>query len=335
MEHMRISHAMTYPDPRSTGIIEDLCRADQYPVDGAISPGTTVGVGVFQPSHFSATYENIMQFLEASNPPLVTHYIKIKGLHNLYRTQLALLEPRLGAFDGIGRCYGMGLMLHSQSLMLKQYQTELQTELESIRLQCVKAGISLYEIDQVTGPQGSQPESSVPAHSDMLEIRKNTMEDKLLDNFSSTRNRINRWLLHSLRSDDKLARLHRSFLPDSILANESWARLVLKYWTLDEAAIGPELMAPFSISARYSYGVNSFMETPENEPFLSTSSPVESVIAPDVWKERNKSPTPGKGAERFRAVTIPVQPSAMLCNGFEGFGRCAPPPPPFPTQQPV
>jgi hypothetical protein len=52
--------------------------------------------------------------------------------------------------------------------------------------------------------------------------------------------RINMWLLKSLEASSKKKKLHRSFLPKTtILDEEQWARMVLKYWLLDEAATGP------------------------------------------------------------------------------------------------
>lgn len=40
-------------------------------------------------------------------------------------------------------------------------------------------------------------------HQDMFEIRKYTQDSRLLDGWSNTRDRINRWLLYSLRSDER------------------------------------------------------------------------------------------------------------------------------------
>lgn len=86
-------------------------------------------------------------------------------------------------------------------------------------------------------------------HYDMFEIRKQTLDAGLLGNWSSTRDRINCWLLHSLRSDDKLAQLHRSMLTEKSLNEKAWARLLLKYWYIDEAAVGTDLQASLSLGA--------------------------------------------------------------------------------------
>jgi hypothetical protein len=50
--------------------------------------------------------------------------------------------------------------------------------------------------------------------------------------------RINAWLLQCLQSSEEQADLHRSFLPDGKkIERDKWARMVLKFWPLDEAAI--------------------------------------------------------------------------------------------------
>lgn len=56
--------------------------------------------------------------------------------------------------------------------------------------------------------------------------------------WTTTRDRINGWLLDCLQSSETLTKTHKGFLNDSSLDHDDWARLVLKYWSLDEAASG-------------------------------------------------------------------------------------------------
>ncbi|KAK5732019.1 hypothetical protein LTR17_010855 [Elasticomyces elasticus] len=77
----------------------------------------------------------------------------------------------------------------------------------------------------------------------------------LLEDWDSTHDRINKWMLHMLSSDcDGLAEVHRGYLIEarqkhttslttSELSGRSWDRLVLKYWFLDEAALSIDALA--------------------------------------------------------------------------------------------
>jgi hypothetical protein len=82
-------------------------------------------------------------------------------------------------------------------------------------------------------------------HHNNLALGEVTSKATLLSNWTNTRDRINGWLLHSLRATDTAAALHMSMLGDAgkDLDEEKWARLVLKYWYLDEAATGLDVEA--------------------------------------------------------------------------------------------
>jgi hypothetical protein len=58
---------------------------------------------------------------------------------------------------------------------------------------------------------------------------------------STKRGRINCWLLQNLIASPEESRRHRSYLPNGQnLGEGQWARLVLEFWLIDEAAIGVE-----------------------------------------------------------------------------------------------
>lgn len=76
---------------------------------------------------------------------------------------------------------------------------------------------------------------------EMIEIQEMLDRSNLLGHWSGTRDRINRWLLHSLISDEGYAELHRSQMPEPDLDQPKWMRLLLRYWFMDEAATGVEI----------------------------------------------------------------------------------------------
>jgi hypothetical protein len=59
---------------------------------------------------------------------------------------------------------------------------------------------------------------------------------------ANQQDRINMWLLRNLQESSEEKIRHRSFLTDTEnMDEEKWARLVLKYWWLDDAAVVPEI----------------------------------------------------------------------------------------------
>jgi hypothetical protein len=54
--------------------------------------------------------------------------------------------------------------------------------------------------------------------------------------WTNSRDRVNNWLLESLQRSETLAQAHRAMLDMPDLCKKDWARLGLKYWTVDEAA---------------------------------------------------------------------------------------------------
>lgn len=90
-------------------------------------------------------------------------------------------------------------------------------------------------------------EDSKP-QNDMEALMSSLWTSNLLGQWNSSRDRINRWMLHMLGAETKQADLHRGIFKeqggDSIdIPNELWGRLILKYWFIDEAAIGFDLNA--------------------------------------------------------------------------------------------
>lgn len=188
-------------------------------------------------------YSVLFKAIEGAYPSAVGQYVLWRGLITLTQCQMRILSPSRG---------GDLMCEHNVDAALTKKSTEVQQQqaletgqrynekmLGKLRSQCIQDGHSLYEIDSVldlsvsTNSFGGSRE-----HKHMLAIRKKTLDSNLLQAWVSTRDRINSWLLHSLRSDDKLAQVHRSMLADPEINEKEWARLTLKWWTLDEAATG-------------------------------------------------------------------------------------------------
>lgn len=189
---------------------------------------------------------------------------------SLFDDQLALLKASVGSnqprgvddLDSTGAFGKSGKHSHRQKA-IEDSLMQLRHDLRDARRRCLQAGHSLYEIDQALHHTShTDPEPNLINHSDMFEIRRKTMDSSLIGKWTTTRDRINRWLLHSLRSDDSLAKLHRSMLADEDLTEKAWARLVVKYWALDEAAIGCELPTSLSVGATHSHR-DSYHESDE------------------------------------------------------------------------
>lgn len=188
-------------------------------------------------------YAALLKAIEGAYPRAVGEYVLWRGMATLFQCQLRILSKDLGVNNkceqskDAASAKSSTAQLQRQALEAGQRYNEMM--LGKLRSQCIKNGHSLYEIDQTMTLSTSQ--SGLDAsreHLDMLAIRKRSLDSYLLQAWTSTRDRINSWLLHSLRSDDELAKFHRSMLADPLLTEKEWARLTLKYWTLDEAATG-------------------------------------------------------------------------------------------------
>lgn len=165
--------------------------------------------------------------------------------------------------------------------ILKWERTALQERLTALRVvastsrrRCILAGHSLQGIDDRIRPPdlfkdpnhvsdtslGPQLERVPrPISNGVLERE---VKCEVLDEWSTNRDRINRWLLHCLQSDEEQAQLHKSMLAEPLLSDEDWARQVLRHWYIDEAALGHEVKTSLSIGAVDSHTVD---DAPDDE----------------------------------------------------------------------
>ena len=90
---------------------------------------------------------------------------------------------------------------------------------------------------------GHESELEGPPRNNLM---SSSWDAGLLIEWDSTRDRINRWILHALGTDDRQADVHRGyclreqprFSEIERVSGKAWSRLVIKYWFLDEAATG-------------------------------------------------------------------------------------------------
>ncbi len=277
-EHLKHSHAGT--SGTWLDLLKLTCQKDEVPLMPSSEIMGKVGFSIDEIPN--AEYQITLQRLTKSlYPAAIVDYISLSRLINLYEGQLALLKAQQEKGHPYQQVYdsqSVSSYILLQQRGLNRHLLHLKEKLSGSRTRCVIAGHSLFEVDQAL--QQNHPDRHVSAlpphvnHNDMLEVRRRTLNMALLGSWSTTRDRINGWLLHSLRADDSLARLHRSMLADSDLDEKDWARLVVKYWTLDEAATGFELTASASVGAIHSHEASSL----ELDDFQTCCSCLEPAI---------------------------------------------------------
>lgn len=251
----------TVTDSRiSSGVYNNLAAS-------ALEPGLESLGRVFEPTPCPVIYHNhqtLEDITERLYPPILLQYIK--SIHELRRREISCRALNLLSNEMFyvkktkednqvpNTDYDTILDLRQQ--LFKEINT-LTTQIQQLRSKCIQAGHSTHQIDSTLMDRALKETSGEhcgqlmrnPNHQDMLTIRKYTQDSGLLGGWSDTRDRVNRWLLHSLRAYDRLAHLHRSMLADPDINDEGWARVVLKYWNLDEAATGVELVTSLSVGA--------------------------------------------------------------------------------------
>jgi hypothetical protein len=147
---------------------------------------------------------------------------------------------------------------------LKTTLLSLETRIKIARNECLKNGHALHPVNEIlnscrlhdplTGLLLPTEDTSA-RHNDLLALRRKpsklaSLSNVTQSNWTSKLDRINGWLFHNLQSSSENAALHRSMLPDcQSLDEKSWARSVIKYWSIDEAAMGEENLASSSWGA--------------------------------------------------------------------------------------
>lgn len=190
-------------------------------------------------------------------PSTVVEYISLIETIRAYESKVSLLnllnfgsnlEGSLAFQRQSTVCESDIYILARERDVLQDRLWALLDNLQDCRRRRVFEGHSLYDIDERFGIKRLDSGS----HKHATEMLSNEIQKEgshLLSCWSSNRDRINRWLLDCLKSDEHQARLHRSMLADPPIHDQYWTWQVLRHWYVDEAALGEELPIPRSVGA--------------------------------------------------------------------------------------
>lgn len=168
----------------------------------------------------------------------------------------------------------------------------VEDEVKKARTVCWQEGYDLDEIDNTfkfsmldlprcmtQTDNGTLTEK----HKDLIAVWPRADHRKKAKSWLTKQDQINAWLLQNLGASPDLMKLHQSFMFQGDTLNDvEWARLVLKYWPLDEAAEAAEQRNPSTIgavdslgarhSARVLFGIGGRSIEGESSTDLSASS---------------------------------------------------------------
>lgn len=187
-------------------------------------------------------YSEITQQDYSPFDPEITKYIDLILLSELaqFKMTLAVL---LGSSD-------MAIQKEIQSLDAQV--VAIDAEAEAVRLFLWTNGCDTLELDNhLALCRKSEPGVGLLVSSDAkemclqgnsnFEIPSNSSPSPSTGMDANKQDRINMWLLRNIQESSEEKTLHRSFLTKAEnLDEKKWARLVLKYWWLDDAAVVPE-----------------------------------------------------------------------------------------------
>ena len=220
------------------------------------------------------------RFTEALYPPDVIEYIYLIQLIKDYENKVNVLN--LLHFGS--NMHELVLQLpdcavESDLYVLRQERDALQKRLKTLRddlqilrMRCISEGYALYDIDHRFGLLGTvdagiraedrDPNSNLiqpmlQTASEVLAYEVRKTNSRLLGTWSSNRDRVNRWLLHCLQTDDTQAQLHKSILAEPPADDTDWARQLMRHWYCDEAATRGELQLSLSVGAVHSHTAQS------------------------------------------------------------------------------
>ena len=257
-------------------MLEVLNQTDDEPfIPENIHGGVEIDVSLHQQYR---TFSDLKrQCLTELYPSDVLEYISLLRVMKSYEDKINILNLlNLGsnyfALAGVER---HSHLCESDLEILKWERTALQGRLTALRLvalktrrRCILAGHSLQEIDNRIRPPdifkdpneipnlGLGPELERTPRPLSNAVLEREVKGDVLDEWSTNRDRINRWLLHCLQSDEEQAQLHKSMLAEPLLTDENWARQVLRHWYVDEAALGHEVTTSLSVGAVDSHTVD-------------------------------------------------------------------------------
>ena len=208
--------------------------------------GSSIG-GQSSESMIDRTAAALLESSKPLYPAKVASYISKLRLLQTIEQQMSLLSLQVASKPEIQQHLDN---FNKQLKAIKRCLTRLRT-------QCLKEGHSLHLINEVlTSCKIHDPDTGLrlpthntaARHTDLLALRKRTLKHGIYstDTSYTKRDRINRWLFQNLQNSPENAALHRSIMTggtEKDLDEKSWARTVVKYWSIDDAATGEEYEA--------------------------------------------------------------------------------------------
>lgn len=195
-----------------------------------------------------------------SSESVIEHKIGVllKSSASLYSTGVASYISKFRLLQIVESQISLLSLSTDGSLGVEEYLESFRKQIEAIkrcltrlRADCIKEGHSLHLIEEVLSScKIHDPDTgfrlpthnTLIRHTDLFALRKRRLKGNFTfsDEPYTKRHRINNWLFQNLQSSPENAALHRSMMVQNDMDEKNWARTVVKYWSIDEAATGEE-----------------------------------------------------------------------------------------------
>lgn len=195
------------------------------------------------------SYRRLLDISDDKCPTALLEYI---DLVQCFRT-ISMHTKLLCSVNDMDRGESTETLLSTNEYLQVLIQLEnIKACIKSMRELCWRRGYNLEEVDQIieTGhPQHRLGRSAAAIQSDktlqegqkaLIALQKRFDHLKANRSWLRKQDRVNFWLLQILATSDEAASLHRSFLPDPRMPEDEWAKLVVKFWPVDGAAVKRE-----------------------------------------------------------------------------------------------
>lgn len=297
---------MTPPSPLRDHLLDTSLRLKKQPVlNEALRSHTTSA---------SSIYSHVRHALLKTSPMLpkqLRFYLRKSRLLGVIKQEMALISLNRGIDNS-----------EIDLEPLQEASSKLERQLAALRTQCLEENIALHQVDEILNAcHLHDPETGLMApqintssyHHDLLALRKKALKTKPA--WTSKLDRINNWLFDNLSHSTDNAALHRSMLPSGqSMSEKDWARSVIKFWSIDEAAMGDEYLGTSSRGAVGSWGDSRGAITrykiPEvfqrlKRPVIPDCLTVVTVHWRHVWTPKVET---ASAIEHLRAVQLALHP---------------------------
>lgn len=163
----------------------------------------------------------------------------------------------------------------------------VSTRLTQARQSCWKQGFDLSFIDDALISNHVSQSKNREGATELPETWESILRNAELGAQITKKDRINAWLLHNLAISTEESTHHRSYLfKRNELSEEEWSRLVLKYWPVDEVAMGHDLSACSTNDVEHSSWIQHSVD------LYSELLPIHKKreVAPDLASSSDQAP---------------------------------------------